>query len=129
MLIMFFLDVNIEKTVIIYRLGVYILSNTISARLEDMQATLATYNSIETDISTVMTVLNAVTNESSDVWKGEASAVFNTDMSTLTTQVREISEHIAASKKALVSSINAYKALEEANTNEITVAGENFTTV
>lgn len=102
------------------------MSNTIIARLADMQATLAAYNSIETDLATVVTVLNTITNESSTVWRGTAADVFSDNMCTLMTQVRTIAENVAASKVTLTSAINAYKALEDSNIKDITTAGDNF---
>ena len=105
------------------------MSNTITARLADMQETLAAYNAIETDIATVTAVLSNISSESSTVWCGDAANAFTTNMEMLMTQVKTIAEHVGASKVALTTSINAYKVLEETNANDIRLSGEEFVTV
>lgn len=101
------------------------MSNTITARLADMQETLAIYNTIEIDLATVQNILHAITGEST-VWKGEAANVFNNNMELLVTQANTIVQHVSQSKVALTASINAYKILEESNANDVVATGTEF---
>lgn len=98
----------------------------ITARLAQMQETLAMYNSIETDLETVSSSLMGVTENCESVWNGEACAIYTENTGKVLGKIEELRSNIERSKTALITAIRTYSALEEQNSSMVTEASNNF---